>query len=187
MSEPVSAKTLWDIAEEETEYKKPGESVLHDWTIDNNPPAAPGPQIQVQQAQPKYTDDFFRHSGRQSAKMVAQILTLIFTAFNHWFMKWKLKRILSEEEVAALREKEEKEPAKLTIIEKLKLKNIDRILQANDKLKDDIKFKETEERDLGDSFYEYQKFTQKPLPATAMIWFNIGVKVLKIVNAYIFA
>ena len=187
--EPAKATDIWSIAEEPTEFKQPGTTQIHDWTEDNNPPVAPGttdPQAQVE-PEKKYTDEYFRLSGKNSANMLAQILTLLFTGFNHWFMRWRCRRILSDEEAEALRDKEDKTPDKLTLKEQMLIKRLDRILKAEDKLKDDIRFKETEEKQLADSFYEYQKFTNKPLPPTIMIWFNIGIKTLKIINSYIFA
>jgi hypothetical protein len=186
----AAVKDIWAIAEEPTEFKAPGSAPMHDWTTDNKTPAAPGETATTSAPvddKPKYTDEYFRTSGKNSAKMTAQILTLGLTGFNHWFMRWRARRILSDDEAIALREKEEKEPEKLTVKEKLLIKRIDRILDSEDKLKDEIKFKESEEHQLSDSFYEYQKFTNKPLPPSILIWFNIGIKILKVLNAYIFA
>lgn len=181
---PVTARNIFDLAEEPTEYKEPGAAPANtEWKA---PEDATKPTVPVVE-QPKYTDEYYRFSGKNTAGMTSEITTTGMLGLNHWLMKRKLNKIMEEEEFLRVQLIQESTPDKLTPEQKTKLAKIAKVITEKEKMADEIKWTKQETDQLGDSFYEYQKFTQKPLPPWIMIGFSFAKKVLKIVNAYIFS
>ena len=186
-AETVNARTIFDLAAETTEHKVPGSAPTHTWTPENKPPETTPPTPGAEPVQPKYTDAYYKLSAKNTAGMTAQIVTLFLDFVNKLLARWRTGRIMSTEDFNALEEKELKDKTTLSAKELRDLKRYRKIGAASDKLEDETKFSDTEEALLSEAFYDYQKFTEKPLTPTILIWFNIGKKVLKVANAYIFS
>jgi hypothetical protein len=186
-AEPVTAKTIWDVAAEPTEQQTTASSNLTSqtvWTAENTKPA---PTTPAQPEQRKYSEAYYDLSGKNAAGMVTGTTTMAYGGLNHWLMKRRLHKIMTEEEFEALELKMKNTPDKVTDDEKKKLKQIEKIVDMEMKIRGEIEWTKEEEQVLAESFTEYQKFTGKPLPPWIMIAFCIAKKTLKITNAYIFA
>lgn len=186
-TETITPKNIWDVAAEPTEVQTAASNTLNAtnvWTVDNTTPAAAKP---AEPEKPKYSEEYYKLSGINTAGMVVGVTTMANGGLNHWLMKRKIEKIMPEEEVDILFTKMKTAPATVTDEEKAKIAKINKLFDLEAKIQGAITWTAEEEKVLAESFQTYQKFTGKPLPPWIMIMFCILKKQLTIVNAYIFA
>lgn len=187
-TEPVNAKTIWDIAAEPTDVKSAPAQTLDaakEWALPEPPkPAAATP---AEEPKKEYSAAYYELSGKNTAGMVTSVTTMGYGGLNHYLMKRKIAKIMDEDTFMRLDTQMSIDPTKVSEEDKIKLKKIAKIIDLEDKMKGEIAWTEQEEKVLAECFTDYQKFTGKPLPPWIMIVFCIVKKTLKVTNAYIFS